>query len=62
MVLRKVDGSAGDADYGAIGPGYTGYRRPDPRIAAHIAGALGAATTVLNVGAAPDRTRSRACG
>jgi len=46
-----ADGSAGDADYAAIGEAYTEYRRPDPRIGAHIAQALGSARTVLNVGA-----------
>jgi SAM-dependent methyltransferase len=50
-VMRSVDGSAGDADYGAIGAAYARYRRPDPRIAARISSALGAARTVLNVGA-----------
>lgn len=49
--MRMADGSAGDADYGAIGISYTDYRRPDPRIAAQIDRALGAARTVLNVGA-----------
>ena len=34
MVTRTADGSAGDADYAAIGQAYTRYRRPDPRIAA----------------------------
>ena len=51
MVTRMADGSAGDANYATIGEAYTQYRRPDPRIAAHIAEALGAARTVLNVGA-----------
>jgi SAM-dependent methyltransferase len=45
------DGSAGDADYSRIGPGYTDYRQPDPRIAAAILDALGPSATVLNVGA-----------
>jgi SAM-dependent methyltransferase len=45
------DGSAGDADYGRIGAGYTDYRRPDPRIAAAILDALGEARSVVNVGA-----------
>jgi SAM-dependent methyltransferase len=49
--MRHDDGSAGDANYGAIGPGYTRFRRPDPRIAAFIHRALGDAATVLNVGA-----------
>ncbi|HEX3589356.1 MAG TPA: methyltransferase domain-containing protein [Pseudonocardiaceae bacterium] len=46
-----ADGSAGDADYGMIGKVYTGFRNPDPRIAAAIEAALGDASTVLNVGA-----------
>ncbi len=37
--------------YDTIGIGYSAYRRPDPRIAARIADALGSASTVLNVGA-----------
>jgi SAM-dependent methyltransferase len=51
VVARSGDGSAGDADYSAIGIGYVRYRRPDPRIAATVSQALGAARTVLNVGA-----------
>ncbi len=51
MGVRGTDGSAGDADYGVIGTGYTDYRRPDRRIAALLAGALGEARTVINVGA-----------
>ena len=51
MSERTADGSAGDADYGAIGSSYSRYRRPDPRIAAMITDALGDARTVLNVGA-----------
>jgi SAM-dependent methyltransferase len=50
-VVRSGDGSAGDADYGAIGTSYARYRRPDPRIAERVSRALGAARTVLNVGA-----------
>jgi len=46
-----ADGSAGDVDYGAIGGGYSSYRRADPRIAAAILDALGDAETILNVGA-----------
>jgi hypothetical protein len=49
--IRHDDGSAGDADYGAIGATYSKYRRPEPRIAARIAAALGDARAVLNVGA-----------
>jgi SAM-dependent methyltransferase len=37
--------------YDRIGVGYSGYRRPDPRIAAAITSALGGAKTVVNVGA-----------
>jgi SAM-dependent methyltransferase len=37
--------------YDAIGRGYSARRRPDPRIAAALAGALGDAESVLNVGA-----------
>lgn len=48
---RKIDGSAGDADYGVIGTTYSDYRRPDPRIAQVVWDALGDARTVLNVGA-----------
>jgi len=49
--MRHADGSAGDADYGAIGLRYTDYRQPDPSIAALILKALGPAQRVLNVGA-----------
>ena len=49
--MRHPDGSVGDADYGRIGAGYAEYRRPDPRISAAIKEALGAAQTILNVGA-----------
>ena len=48
---RYDDGSAGDANYGRIGQGYTDYRQPDPAIASFIEKALGDAETVLNVGA-----------
>lgn len=37
--------------YDRIGRGYAAYRRPEPRIAARIAGALGDARSVVNVGA-----------
>lgn len=37
--------------YDSIGRGYGRFRRPDPRIAAAIARALGAAESVANVGA-----------
>jgi SAM-dependent methyltransferase len=39
------------AKYDTIGIDYARLRQPDPRIAARIEGALGAARTVLNVGA-----------
>jgi hypothetical protein len=51
METEREDGSAGDADYGAIGAGYARFRQPDPRIAVHILAALGPARTVLNIGA-----------
>ncbi|MBS7813120.1 class I SAM-dependent methyltransferase [Roseococcus pinisoli] len=51
MITRKADGSAGDANYGAIGLGYTAYRQPEPAIATQIERALCGARTVLNVGA-----------
>ncbi|NTF45267.1 class I SAM-dependent methyltransferase [Rhizobium rhizogenes] len=51
MSSRHQDGSAGDANYGLIGTGYTRYRQPDPHIAEFIRQALGDAATVLNVGA-----------
>lgn len=51
MNKRGSDGSAGDADYGAIGLGYSGYRQPEPRIAEALSQALGDARTVVNVGA-----------
>lgn len=43
--------AAGGVRYDAIGPGYSAYRRPDPRIAAAVRKALGDARTVVNVGA-----------
>jgi len=51
MDKRFNDGSAGDANYGTIGMGYTNYRQPEPHIEAFIRQALGDARTVLNVGA-----------
>lgn len=50
-MAERSDGSAGDADYGRIGSGYTAYRQPDPSIAAHLLAALGDARRILNVGA-----------
>jgi hypothetical protein len=47
----RPDGSAGDVDYARFGQDYARYRQPDPYIAAQIVDALGAAETVLNVGA-----------
>ena len=38
---RKFDGSAGEEDYGKIGRGDSGYRQPDPTIAAELVRALG---------------------
>jgi SAM-dependent methyltransferase len=40
-----------EALYDRIGVGYSGYRRPDPRIAARVEAALGECRSVLNVGA-----------
>jgi len=51
MSPRHLDGSAGDANYGAIGTNYSRYRQPEPFIAAFIRQALGAAKSLLNVGA-----------
>jgi SAM-dependent methyltransferase len=51
MTERRGDGSAGDADYGAIGLGYARYRQPEPAFAAAIRTALGVARTLVNVGA-----------
>lgn len=48
---RDEDGSAGDANYGAIGSGYSQYRQPEPAFAAAIRSALGSARSVVNVGA-----------
>jgi hypothetical protein len=48
---RKADGSAGDADYAAIGAVYRDYRVADSRIAAFVHAALGNSQTVLNIGA-----------
>lgn len=50
-MARFDDGSAGDADYGRIGPGYASIRQPDPRIEAVVWTALGDARSVINVGA-----------
>lgn len=41
------------SDYDALGDTYSGHRRPDPVIQAHIENELGDAKTVLNVGAGP---------
>src|SRR5688500_3916932 len=49
--MRHADGSAGDANYGAIGSQYSRYRQPEPRIAKFIHQAFADAQTVLNVGA-----------
>ena len=40
-----------ETSYDRIGVGYSEFRRPDPRIAARIEGALGDARSVLNIGA-----------
>jgi len=51
MSPRHLDGSAGDANYGAIGSNYAQYRQPEPFIVGFIRRALGEAKTLLNVGA-----------
>jgi SAM-dependent methyltransferase len=48
---RPVMPSTKPPVYDRIGSGYTGTRRPDPRIAAAIGAALGDARTLVNVGA-----------
>lgn len=50
-MTSESDGSAGDANYGAIGTGYAKYRRPEPAFVAAIQAALGDARTLVNVGA-----------
>ena len=45
------DAPAGDTDYGRVGAVYSAFRQPEPSIAALIESRLGAAITVLNVGA-----------
>ncbi|WP_194905878.1 class I SAM-dependent methyltransferase [Catenulispora rubra] len=60
MTQRSTDGSAGDADYGTIGTGYSAYRQPEPRIGALIEQALAGARTVLNVGAGAGSYESAA--
>ncbi|GAA0585456.1 class I SAM-dependent methyltransferase [Streptomyces crystallinus] len=60
MTERRADGSAGDADYGAIGVGYADYRRPEPRIEEFLSRALGQARTVVNVGAGAGSYESAA--
>ena len=40
-----------DTDYSTLAVDYANVRRPDPRIGAQLVAALGAARTVLNVGA-----------
>jgi SAM-dependent methyltransferase len=40
-----------DTDYSAFAVDYANVRRPDPRIGAQLAAALGSARTVINVGA-----------
>ena len=37
--------------YDSIGPGYAKYRRPDPRVANALRGAIGDVETLINVGA-----------
>ena len=51
ILPANFDGSAGDANYAAIGTSYSRYRQPEPAIEAVIRAALGDAQSVLNVGA-----------
>lgn len=51
MKARTHDGGAAAVDYGTIGSGWAGSRRPDERVAKFVADALGGARSVLNVGA-----------
>jgi hypothetical protein len=51
MEPRHSDGSAGDANYGTIGDGYSRFRQPDARIAEYIQRYLGNASRIINVGA-----------
>lgn len=60
MARRMADGSAGDADYGAIGGAYSAYRQPEPRISALIEQALSGSRTVVNVGAGTGSYESAA--
>jgi SAM-dependent methyltransferase len=48
---ESASGLAGDVDYAPVANAYGDHRRADPRIAAAVHAALGAAHTVLNVGA-----------
>jgi len=51
-VAADAAGTTGDVyDRTSLAVGYSGRRRPDPRIAAQIARALGPARSVVNVGA-----------
>jgi SAM-dependent methyltransferase len=47
----KLTASQAAAGYNLMGHGYSGVRRPDPRLAAGIWSALGDAASVVNVGA-----------
>jgi SAM-dependent methyltransferase len=51
MPGKQTDGSAGDANYAAIGRDYSRYRQAEPAIAQKIEEVLGSARAVLNVGA-----------
>jgi SAM-dependent methyltransferase len=48
---RRILGSVINPLYDHIGEGYSALRRPDPRIAQQILGALGGAQCVANIGA-----------
>ena len=46
-----MNGLVSNASYDRIGLGYARFRKPDPRIAARLMGALDDARSVVNVGA-----------
>src|SRR5262245_58781896 len=48
---RRTEVAMNGALYDRIGIGYSGRRRPDPRVGAQITAALGPCDRVLNVGA-----------
>jgi len=47
--------------YDSIGKNYAAYRKPDPRIAAAIMGALGGPRSVVNIGAGAGSYEPNRC-